>query len=115
MNTHYFNLEKVIAATLFVLFIVSAQSCKKDSTPGANEVWMQNEAFTPSTLNVSVNSTVTWTNKDNTTHNVSSDDKSFVSSDMNNGATFQHQFTKTGTYTYHCTFHSNMTGKIVVQ
>jgi len=42
------------------------------SVPGANEVWIQNMAFNPSTLTVTAGTTVTWTNKDAIGHTVTS-------------------------------------------
>ena len=33
---------------------------------------------------------------------------------LGNGATYVHTFTTAGTYPYHCTFHSGMTGTIIV-
>ncbi|MCW3125852.1 MAG: hypothetical protein JWO03_1510, partial [Bacteroidetes bacterium] len=70
----------VVTALLIFIMVVSINSCSKDSTtatPGPNEVFMQNTAFTPSTLTVAVNTTVTWTNKDNINHNVTGTGGSF--------------------------------------
>ena len=39
---------------------------------GPNEVWIQSTGFDPTTLTVSVGATVTWTNKDNLKHDVTS-------------------------------------------
>jgi plastocyanin len=108
-------------ATSVVLF-----DCKKSSnttssgtttsgTPGSNEVWIQNMAFNPSSITVSVNTTVKWTNKDNTAHTVTSTTGAFDSGSVGSGGTYSHQFTTTGTYSYKCTIHSNMNGTVVVQ
>jgi plastocyanin len=97
-------------------------SCKKDkkdstdnSTPGANAVWMKNTAFTPQSITVPVNTTVTWTNKDGITHTVTSTTGLFDSGNIGNGGTFTYQFTTAGTYPYRCTIHSGMSGTVVVQ
>ncbi|MFI5219157.1 MAG: cupredoxin domain-containing protein [Bacteroidia bacterium] len=83
-------------------------------SPGANEVWMQSNAFTPGTRTVTVNTTVTWTNKDGAAHTVTS--SSFTGSgNIASGGTFNHTFTAAGTYDYHCALHSNMNGKVIVQ
>jgi plastocyanin len=72
------------------------------------------------TLVVGVNNTVTWTNNDNgiphtvTSTSVPTGASSFDSGNMNAGATFKYTFTVPGTYQYHCTYHSWMTGTITV-
>jgi plastocyanin len=71
------------------------------------------------TLVIGVNNTVTWSNADDAPHTVSSTSvpsgaASFESGNMNTGATFSHTFTVTGTYQYHCNYHSWMTGTITV-
>ena len=116
------RLYPIYQAVLFLSFIALAfYSCKKDSddagsgTPGTNEVWMQSSAFSPSTITVAVNTTITWTNKDGMTHTITSDSGLFNSGNMGNGGTFTRQFTAAGTFPYHCNLHSGMKAKVVVQ
>ncbi len=52
---------------------------------------------------------------DDIPHNVVSDDKSFKSKVLDTDDAFVYTFTKPGTYTYFCSIHPKMTGKIVVQ
>jgi len=70
--------------------------------------------FTPSFYNVTVGSTVTWVNRDGTTHTVTSTKGVFDSGPMPPGASFSYTFTKPGTYGYSCSYHPFMTGTIVV-
>jgi plastocyanin len=58
---------------------------------------------------------VTWTNNDSTTHTVTSDTNAFSSGDIAPGSTFKFTFSETGTFSYHCSIHTTMTGKAVVQ
>jgi plastocyanin len=105
-----------IGLILIILTILLGCSKSKDTTtPGANEVLIQSFAFSPTTITVSVNSTITWTNKDAAAHTVTSDNGLFDSGNMNTDATFSHQFTTAGTFPYHCTYHSNMLAKVIVQ
>jgi plastocyanin len=107
---------------ILALSLVFINGCDKDDdnapsgSPPANEVWMQNTAFTPSSITVAAGTTITWRNKDNMTHTVTSNNSSFTSSgNMGNGATHTFHFTTAGTYSYHCTPHPQMTGTVVVQ
>jgi plastocyanin len=77
--------------------------------------------YTPDaiTLVIGVNNTVTWTNNDSAHHTVTTTSApaggAFDSGNMNGGATCTHTFTVPGTYQYDCTYHSWMTGTIVVK
>jgi plastocyanin len=72
------------------------------STSGG--VTVSNNAFTPSTLNVSAGTAVTWTwNSGGTLHNVHFDDGQ-LSPDQGSG-TYSRTFSQNGAYPYHCTFH----------
>jgi amicyanin len=75
---------------------------------------MNNMLFGTTSLTVKAGTTVTWTNGDQMIHNVAADDGSFTSPDMKYGDTYSHTFTTTGTYAYHCAYHSGMKGTIIV-
>jgi plastocyanin len=104
--------------TFIVLIMAVANSCTKTvdntPTPGAQDVFIQNMAFSPSTITVTAGSTVTWTNKDISTHTVTSDGGLFSSGSINSNETFSFKFNTPGTYPYHCTIHTSMTGNVVV-
>lgn len=85
------------------------------TSPGANEVWMQNTSFVPATKTVTVGTTITWTNKDAATHDVKSGSGLFSSPSMGQNATFSYTFAAAGTYNYNCAFHPGMNGTIIVQ
>jgi plastocyanin len=107
-----------VIAVLFILSMLSG--CSKGDTSavqGANEVWIQSKAFSPSVLKVTVNTTVKWTNKDTVPHTVTSasTNDNFDSGTINPNGTFDHAFTSVGTYPYYCTFHPKLTGSIVVE
>ena len=108
-----------LCIAMLMLVIMNA-GCKKKSdapsSPGTNEVWMQNISFKPSTITVAVNTTIKWTNKDNMDHTATSITAGvFDSGTLGNGGTFSHQFTTTGTFTYLCNFHSGMNGTVIVK
>lgn len=80
----------------------------------ADAVTIHNFAFGPQIVTVKPGVTVHWTNRDSEAHTVTSDAGAFNSSVLQPGASFSFTFTKPGTYSYHCSIHPFMTGKVVV-
>lgn len=78
-------------------------------------VKIQGFKFDPETNIVPVGTTVTWTNYDSIPHTVTSNDGFFASKTLTTASTFSYKFTQKGTYYYHCTFHPEMLGRIIVQ
>lgn len=83
--------------------------------PESTTIGIDNFAFGPDNATAAVGTTITWTNDEEFVHTVTADDGSFDSGDMAAGATFENTFDANGTFTYHCSIHSNMTGTIIVQ
>lgn len=81
---------------------------------GANNISIYNMSFGTGSLTVKAGTTVKWTNNDNMTHTVTADDSSFDSGNIAAGGTYSHTFSTAGTYKYHCTLHSGMTGTVTV-
>ncbi len=114
--------QVVIAAIVIIVVVavavVLSRGYGQGPPPGENQVNIQGFAFNPSSITVSAGTTITWTNKDSTTHTVTSTGgpASFDSGNLTQGQTFQYTFTQTGTYTYRCDRHpTTMTGTVVVQ
>ncbi len=107
------------AAALVLMVIMMASRPKNLGAMGAEdkaaEVKIDNFTFSPTPLTVTVGSVVHWTNRDDIPHNVVSEDKSFKSKVMDTDESFTYTFTKPGTYTYFCSIHPKMTGKVVVK
>jgi plastocyanin len=93
------------------LAVLAAQ--KAEST----QVKIDNFSFGPSTLTVPVGATVTWTNRDDIPHTVTSSDdpKVFKSKVLDTDEKFSFTFTKAGTYPYFCSIHPKMTAKVIVE
>ena len=66
-------------------------------------------------MTVAGGTAVTWTNHDDIPHTVVSTDGVFKSKGMDTEEKFSNTFTKAGTYSYFCSIHPKMTGKIVVE
>lgn len=82
--------------------------------PSTATVHLAGQAFSPHTVTVALNGTVTWTNDDGTPHNVTSNTGAFTSPILMPGNTYSFRFTEPGTYNYVCTFHGGMSGTVIV-
>jgi plastocyanin len=85
-----------------------------ETAPGT--VAIINFEFAPKELSVPAGTKVTWTNKDDTPHNVQdlSELNTPISSDLPQGSTFSITYPKPGTYAYVCGLHTYMTGTVKV-
>lgn len=82
--------------------------------PNQTPVAIKNYAFSPANLTVKKGTTVIWINEDNAAHTVVSTNGGPVSANIPGGTSFTYTFTKVGTYTYHCSLHTQMTGSVTV-
>jgi plastocyanin len=73
-----------------------------------------NFAFSPNTVNINVNDSVTWTWV-GSPHSATSDTTLWDSGVFGAGHTFSRTFTSAGSFPFHCTVHPFMTGTITVQ
>jgi amicyanin len=78
-------------------------------------VKIANFAFDPANITVPVGTTVTWTNLDSVSHTVTSDTGVFESGTLSHNATFSYTFNSRGTFSYSCSPHPFMKGKVVVE
>ena len=100
-----------------LLLLAGSPSVTASDQPSAAdaEVKIDNFSFAPQTLTVPVGATVTWTNRDDIPHTVVSTDGVFKSKVRDTDEKFSYTFDKAGTYSYYCSIHPKMTGKVVVQ
>jgi len=111
----------VLGVSVLLLLLVaggawktSAAADRKSATDVS--VSIDNFNFSPAVITVAPGTTVHWTNRDDIPHTVVSDDKTtFKSKVMDTDEQFSFTFTKPGTYSYFCSIHPKMTGKVVVQ
>ena len=118
-----------IAATTVVLTLMLAacsssggsnNSSKKSSgSSGAvatTSVSIKGFAFNPDAITAKIGDSITITNDDTTTHTATSTGGpgSFDTGDLSKGSSKKVKVTKAGTYKYHCSIHTYMTGTIKV-
>ncbi len=107
-----------VASLLLVLTMVSptaGAAGAAPSPPAAAEISIDNFTFSPPVLTVKVGTTVTWTNRDDIPHAVASNTDTFKSKALDTGDKFSFTPSKPGTYSYFCSIHPKMVGKIVVE
>lgn len=98
-----------------ILIFCSPRARSEEAKSSPMEVQVDNFTFAPDTLIVPVNTTVTWLNKDDVPHVIASSDGLFKSKALDTDDKYSYTFTKAGTYSYYCSIHPKMVGKIVVQ
>jgi len=83
--------------------------------PETMDVKVDNFTFGPPELTVMVGTTVTWTNRDDIPHTVVSTDKAFKSKVLDTDEKYSFTFSAPGTFSYFCSIHPKMIGKVVVR
>jgi amicyanin len=105
-----------LAIVLFVTLAVLSTIRGKETETAKAAVVIDNFSFSPQTFTLPVGATVTWTNRDSMPHTVTSTDKRFPKSPvLKPGQSYSNNFAAAGTYSYFCSIHPRMTGKIVVK
>jgi len=106
----------VMAMLLAISVATVADPSPQKATGNASHVKIDNFTFTPNELIVPAGTTVQWVNSDDIPHTVVSDDKTtFKSKALDTDDNFSFTFSKSGTYSYFCSIHPKMTGKVSVQ
>jgi plastocyanin len=115
-NVWIAGLAMPVMIAMLLLFAASPRVTANDQ-PAAGDaaVKIDNFVFGPQTITVPVGATVIWTNKDDIPHTTVSTDGVFKSKVMDTDEKFSFKFDKAGTYSYYCSVHPKMTGKVVVQ
>ncbi|MDQ6766990.1 MAG: cupredoxin family copper-binding protein [Candidatus Eremiobacteraeota bacterium] len=118
--TRGFVLSAIAAGALIgtvANFAVADSAAVQSPTPAASPyvVTIKNFAFAPSQLTIPVGATVVWKNQDSVAHTATSTAKGFDSGDLSGGKSFTFTFTKSGSYSYICSYHPSMTGMIIVE
>jgi plastocyanin len=122
----------LIVFTLITIKLSSAEANSYPKPPGAARtsdpatqpatqptitVKIENFAFIPKEMGITVGTTVTWQNADDVPHTATSKDdpQVFDSGPLDTDDKFSFTFSKPGRYAYYCKVHPHMTGVITVK
>jgi len=72
-------------------------------------------SYSPKVTEIEIGDKVLWRNRSDEKHTVTDDGGDFEYTFGAKGAQEERRFQNAGTYTYHCEFHSGMTGTVVVR
>jgi plastocyanin len=70
--------------------------------------------FRPGTIEVTRGTRVRWINRGAATHTTTSDTSRWDSGNLAPGESFSRVFRRAGTFAYHCSIHTDMTGTVIV-
>jgi plastocyanin len=76
---------------------------------------LADRAYAPAEQIVAPGTTITWTNNDSVAHTSTSDAPGWNSGIIAPRATFSTTFQTTGMFTYHCSIHPGMVGRVTVR
>jgi plastocyanin len=109
------SLATIVLIAIALVMISPNLKANAEQPPAATaDVKIDNFAFGPQTLTVTIGTTVTWTNDDKIPHTIVSTDGLFKSKARDTDETFSYKFEKAGTYSYYCSVHPKMIGQVVV-
>jgi plastocyanin len=112
-NTHSLRACAVLALVFCASFVIPAIFAA--AAPPAPTVDITNFAFAPKEITIAPGTKIIWTNRDETPHTVTSNDKGFASKGLDTDDKFEHTFASEGDFSYICTVHPFMTGVVHVR
>lgn len=115
-----YGFEFVVPLTLSRWFGARAQRASPEATTpeptGPVRVIVINRlSYTQPDIEVAAGTTIIWRNDDLLEHTVTADDGTFQSGMIPIGRSWSHTFNSPGTFSYHCTPHPFMKGRVVVK
>jgi plastocyanin len=101
-------------ALLAIALNAGASAATPPLLPAVATVHIKDFKYSPPALTIHVGDRITFVNDDDEAHTVTATDKSFDSEGLDTSGTWQHVFTKPGTYRYFCELHPYMKATVVV-
>ncbi len=107
------SVVSVVSVTPLAAWGCLSASAAEHGAPRTHEVVMKSVAFAPAELVVAVGDTVLWRNADIVRHNAVRPNV-FDSDELSPGSRYAWIPADTGSFTYRCTIHQRMRGKVTV-
>jgi len=115
----------VVIMLIFFMSGAFRSNVSRNTSASESEVRLENQAektvtiadftYSPATLIVKEGTTVTWTNEDQAAHSATAEDGSFDTGLLGQKESGSVTFDTAGEYSYQCSIHPNITGKIIVE
>ncbi len=113
-------MSKIVIAIILAIALISGcaspteKTTPKEITPvPSNTVDIKGFIFEPNMITISSGTTVTWTNRDTSSHTITGE--GFDSGSVSKDTTFNYTFNDRGTFEYRCAIHPVMKkGKVIV-
>jgi plastocyanin len=102
-----------LLTTVFALVIVADEVKAAPAPPAV--VHIGNFTFNQAALTVHPGTTVTWINDDDIPHTVVAQNQAYRSKVLDTGDRFSFTFAKAGQFSYFCSLHPHMTGRVIVK
>lgn len=97
------------------LCLATARSGRAQHKAHEHHINIEEFAFDPQMLEVTVGDTVVWHNHDLAPHTASSEDGVWDSEALTHDASFARTFSEPGQFGYFCAFHPHMNGMLIVR
>ena len=108
-------LVAAFAAALPSLAFAQVSTTTTTAAAAPPRVEINQMRFEPASLTIAAGTTVTWVNDDESPHTVTDRGRVFRSAALDTKDSFSYTFATPGEFTYFCTLHPMMVGKIVVK
>ena len=105
----------VLALAFCAAFAIPALFATAAGPAPAVEAKIAKFAYEPKEITIAPGTKVVWTNQDDVPHTVTGAEKKFSSPVLDTGQKFSYTFGAEGEYSYYCTIHPKMTGKVTVR
>ena len=113
--THPLRACAALALVCCAVFVTPAIYAAARSPSSTVDLNIAKFAFAPKEITIAPGTKITWTNRDEAPHTVTSSDKSFNSKGLDTDDKFEHTFASEGDFNYICTVHPFMTGVVHVR
>ena len=109
-------MSSVMKLVLGVMLLAGTMACSSSNSPSPMSVTatLTNGAVTPSVINVTVGSTVTWMNAETTAQSIVADGGAFSSGSIAPNGQYSYTFPAAGTFTYHDPSSAGVNGTVNV-